>query len=152
MVFHEAGHVIDSAYRKRCKISEHYGDNRSRKQTEAVSVFFEAFCNNTNDSTHQVIRLIGLYRIKFKLEFVKKIKLLGDKERKENSALHSKIKSIVRLSVWQPWKQYDYHNNKNLTEDEKIKNDNATNYKNYIIKQYPQLKFLYDLWEKQAKE
>lgn len=162
MIVHETGHIIHEEYKKRYKLTRLH-DNRL---TEAVATFFETcYTMWTNDPTHNLIRLSDFYHITFKQSFSKKIRERGNQDRMANKEIYTKVQDLFNLKElsndgfpinaicgYRPSHRWEDEQNQNLTEDAKTRNYSELNYKNYIFKNFPELKFVYDMWEEHKSE
>ena len=154
LIIHETGHVLEYAYRVLLGIKNETRDTKNWHMCEdAVSVFLETLYNKNNDFTFCLLRLSDFYRIKFKQAFSENTKKLGANDQENSPELYAKIESLSEdVSGYHPWERYEDHEKTDLPEAERTKNDSEENYRKYILQKYPEVKFVYDMWEEQMKK
>ena len=155
IIVHETGHVLEYAYRVLKNIRNETRDTNNHYMCEdSVSAFFETlYSAYKNDSAISRFRLSDLYSIKFKQTFSEKLKQHGEEERENNYERYKEIEiKSKNVSRYQPWERYNDHKNMVLSEDERTKNDSEENFRKYISTKYPEVNFVYKLWENQMEE
>ncbi len=139
IIVHETGHVLDYAYRVLLKIrNKTMGPENSLLCEEAISVFFETIYQLKNDRDFILERLTDLYQICFEQAYVECIKKRSIQDKLHAPDTYQKVSKLSNWVCYNPMNGFS--------------TENFTQFKTETLKEYPELSFVFDLWDKQTEK
>lgn len=139
LIVHETGHVLDYAYRALRNIRSKTMDPENLLLCEeAVSVFFETMYLIKNDRRFILEWLVDLYKISFTEDYIECVEKRGIHDKENDPDTYEKVST---LSAWVCYNPMNGFSTENLTQ-----------FKTETLKEYPELSFVFDLWDKQTEK
>lgn len=139
IIVHETGHVLDYAYRALLKIrNKTMGPENSLLCEEAVSVFFETMYLNKNDRAFIPEWLVDLYEISFTESYIECVAKRGIHDKENDQETYQKVSELSNCVCYNPMNGFS--------------TENLTQFKTETLKEYPELSFVFDLWDKQTEK